>query len=309
MSTAQDLLAHWFWPHYPSDVRAAPFLHRDVDANPAGNPAFAAALAEAAALFVRNAPGLLGAELALTDAGVGTLARALTRARRDGWMAQSDPSSPDNLFLQAIVHGAAFLGEVIVREHGGRWEIRRPLWESVVHRRHGGAVSPFHWLLKSLADDAIDDAPLSVRWNVHITMDDVSPDSLPVIAKTRTLPPLKAPTYDLLVKYIHQHLPELRDVGEGFPSPEAFTAKAYPRLGFEPLHGGRVVALHAQLEGESPTVEITWMTARGFERTETLPCDAGVAYFARAVTNELLEITLAWQGRPRTHRLSLRGHA
>ena len=79
MLTAQDLLVRWFWPHYPPDVRAAPFLHRDVDANPGGNPAFAEALADAAALFVANAPGLLGETLTLSDDGVAGFARALTR--------------------------------------------------------------------------------------------------------------------------------------------------------------------------------------------------------------------------------------
>ena len=308
MLTAQDLLVRWFWPHYPPDVRAAPFLHRDVDANPGGNPAFAEALADAAALFVANAPGLLGETLTLSDDGVAVFARALTRARRDAWMAQSDPTSPDGVFFQAVVHGAMFLGEVMVRAHGGRWEIRRPLWESVVHRRRGGAVSPFHWLLKSLADDAIDDASLAVRWSVHIAMDDAKPETLAVIAPNASMPPLKEPTYDLLVKYLRVHLPGLRDLGEAFPSAAEFTGRGYARLGFEPLHGGRVVAMHGAVKGETDTVEITWLTERGFERTETLPSDPGVAYYARTLNDELLEVTVAWQDKPHTHRLGLRGH-
>lgn len=310
--TASDLLARWFWPHYPADVRAAPFLHRDVDANPGNNPAFAAALAEAAELFAANASGLLGEALPFTDAGVATLARALTRARRDEWMAQSDPASPDNHFLQVIVHAAAYLGEVMVRAHGGRWEIRRPLWESVVHRRRGGTVSPFHWLLKSLADDSVDELALASRWHIHVELHDLDLDGLPVIAPEKRLPGLKHPTYDLLVKYLHQHLPELKDVGEGFPSAAEFTERRFESLSFERLHGGRVVALHGLIPaaGERPpVVEVSWMTGRGFDHADTIPCDPGVAYFGRSVNDELIEVTVAWQGKPHTHRLSIRGHA
>ena len=309
--TASDLLARWFWSHYPADVRAAPFLHRDVDANPGHNPAFPAALAEAAGLFAANAAGLLGEALPFTDEGVATLARGLTRARRDDWMAQSDPTAPDNHFAQVVIHAAAYLGEVIVRAHGGRWEIRRPLWESVVHRRRGGTVSPFHWLLKSLADDAIDDVPLAARWRVHVVMHDLDLDALPAIAPAKKLPGLKHPNYDLLVKYLHQHLPELRDVGEGFPSPAEFTARGFESLSFERLHGGRVVALHGLIPGAGerpPVVEVSWMTARGIDHADPIPCDAGVPYFGRAVNDELVEITVAWQEKPHTHRLSIRGH-
>jgi hypothetical protein len=310
--TAPDLLARWFWPHYPDDVRAAPFLHRDVDANPGNNPSFAAALAEAAQLFAANAAGLLGEALPFTDEGIAALARGLTRERRDAWMAASDPASPDNRFTQVVVHAAAYVGEVIVRAHGGRWEMRRPLWESVVHRRRGGTVSPFHWLLKTLADDAVDEAGLAARWHVHVALHDLDVDAAAVIAPERKLPALKRPTYDLLVKYLHQHLPELRDVGEGFPSPAEFTARGYESLSFERLHGGRVVALHGLVPaaGERPpVVEVTWVTAKGFDHADTIPCDAGVAYFGRAVSDELIEVTVAWQGKPHTHRLSIRGHA
>lgn len=310
--TASDLLARWFWAHYPADVRAAPFLHRDVDANPGNNPGLPAALAEAAELFAANAAGLLGEALPFTDEGVAALARGLTRERRDAWMAASDPAPPDSHFVQVVVHAAAYLGEVMVRAHGGRWEIRRPLWESVIHRRRGGTVSPFHWLLKSLADDAVDEVALAARWRIHVVMHDLDLDGAPVIAPAKRLPTLKRPTYDLLVKYLRQHLPELRDVGEGFPSPAEFTAKAYEGLSFERLHGGRVVALHGLVPAEGdrpPVVEVSWLTARGFDHADTIPCDAGGAYFGRAVSDELIEVTVAWQGKPHTHRLSVRGHA
>lgn len=308
--TAESLLNDWFWPHYPEDVRRDPFLHRDVDANPGGNPHLAETLSEAAALFADNAGGLLGQKLTLDDAGVGALARALTRERRDDWIARSDPKDPDNLFLNAVLHASAFVGEVAVRAHGGRWSLRRPMWESLVLRPGGGSFSPFHWMLKSLADDAIDAAPLAVRWRLHVEMATLDVDALPVIAAPRKLPSIKEPTYDLLVKYLHQHLPSLKDVGEGFPSPADFTARRYPTLGFALLHGGRALAMHGQTRGEEGVdrVEVMWLTAAGFDHADILPTDAGVAHFARAVTDDTLEVTTAFRGKPNTHRLGLRGH-
>lgn len=308
--TPDALLARWFWPHYPPDVRAAPFLHRDVDANPGGNPALVAPLAEAAELLVAQSPQLFGAALTYDRDGVATLARGLTRDARDRWIARSDPRTPDNLFFNVVVHASAFLGEVIVRGYGGRWELRRPLWESVVVRPAGGAIAPFHWLLKSLADDAIDELPLAVRWRLHVEMPALDPSSLPVLS-ARALPPIKGPTYHLWVKYMRQHLPAMRDVGEGFPSPEAFAARAFSVLTPTLLHGGRVLCLHGQTAGraELPSaVEVMWLTADGFDHADVIPCDAAVPYFGRAVTDERLEISVSWQSRPHTHRLSLRGH-
>ncbi len=311
--SAEALLSRWFWPHYPEDVRRAPFLHRDVDANPGGNPSLSAVLPEAAALFVANAPGLLGEAVTLDDAGVAVLARRLDRSLRDRWMAESDPTRPDNLFVQALVHAAAFLGEVLVQHHHGRWELRRPMWESVVHRPAPlrGSIAPFHWLLKSLADDAVDTAPLAVRWRLHVVQPAADPDGFVVLTSAKSLPDLKAPTYDLFVKYLHAHLKTLRDVGEGFPSPQEFTEKGYGALRCTPLHGGRVVALHGQTRStpEHPgVVDVHWMSEAGHDHTDTIPADHGVPYFGRAVTADTLEITVGWQGKPHTHALTFRGH-
>lgn len=308
--TAESLYATFFWPLYPDDVRADPTRFRDLDVNPAKNPALTATLSEAAQLFIDNAPQLLGTTLTLDDDGVAALARALDRARRDAWIAATEPGKPGP-FFHAVVHASAFVGEVIARHHGGAWELRRPLWESIVRRSTRGAIAPFHWILKGLADDAVDDAPLAYRWRVHVVMAGVDPSSWPALTEAKRLPSLKTPAYDVLVKYLRQHVPTLRDVGEGFPTPAEFTAKRYPSLGFEPLHGGRVLALHGMVpaEGEGPsTVEIMWITPQGYDHADVVPCDGQVPHFARALNDETLEVTVAWKGRPVTHRLTLRGH-
>lgn len=311
-TTAERLFSRYFWPQYPPDVRADPARFRHLDVNPGGNPALYATLAEAAAVFVDNAPTLLGAPLTYDDDGVAVLARALDRTRRDAWMA--DGEGPDATLFQALVHASAYLGEVMVRCHGGRWELRRPLWESIVHRRTKGAVAPFHWLLRSLADESIDATPLAVRWRVHVLMASAAPETFPVITAEKRLPGLKAPNYDLLVKYLHRHLPTLHDVGEGFPNAADFTAKRYATLSVQPMHGGRVLAMHGQAPptdgaADTPsTVEVHWLTAAGHDHTDVVPADVGVPYFGRAVSDELLEVTVAWKGRPITHRLTFRGH-
>ena len=170
-------------------MRADPARFRDLDANPSKNPQLTATLAEAAQVFVDNAPALLGAPVTLDDDGVATLARALTRERRDAWLSAPDAASAEGVFFNAIVHASAFVGEVIARAHGGAWELRRPMWESVVRRRRRGAVAPFHWMLRSLADDAIDDAPLAYRWRVHVVMASATPDALPVVTELRGAKP------------------------------------------------------------------------------------------------------------------------
>lgn len=308
--TAESLFAQYFWPLYPPDVRADYERFRDLDANPAKNPALPAALSEAAELLAQNAPALLGTALTFDDAGVAALAAALTRARRDAWIASDTAGEPGTLF-NTVVHAAAFVGEVAVRAHGAAWELRRPLWESRVKRRHGGLIAPFAWLLKSLADDAVDEGTLAWRWGVHVVIADRDPSAWPVLTEAKRLPSLKTPTYDLLVKYLHQHLPTLRDVGEGFPSAAEFTAKRYTTLGFEPLHGGRVLALHGQVpavdDGPS-TVEVMWLGAHGYDHADVLPCDRDVPHFARALNGDTLEVSVGWKGRPITHRVSLRGH-
>lgn len=316
--TADELFTRFFWPHYPSDVRADPERMLQLDANPARNIAVLEPWVEAAELFVRNAPRLLGTELTFDAAGIGQLSRALDRSRRDAWIAASDPTDPGNPLFNAVVHGAAYVGEVIVRSHGGAWSMRRPMWESLVVRRVQdgdkqrvtGAIPPFHWLLKHLADAEIDGGSLGYRFHVHVELATAAIAELPPIAATRKLPTLREPTYDLLVKYLRQHLPALRDLGEGFPSVAEFSARNYRSLGFELFHDGRVLAMHGEVPAHDdapPLVEILWLTARGFDHADTIPADTGTPYFARAA-GDSLEVTVAWKDKPHTHRVGFRGH-
>jgi hypothetical protein len=309
--TPDRLFHQWFWPHYPPEARRDLSAARARDANPGGNPSLAQAPANAAGLFVANAPELLGVHLTVDDAGVLALARALDRPRRDRWLAAGDPADAGNVFFNTVVHGALFVGEACVTAHGGRWSLRNPLWESLVHRRGGGAFAPFHWLLKALSDDAVDEDTLAWRWQVHVVLADAEPERLPPIATGAPLPRLKTPTYDLLVKYLQQHLPALRDLGAGFPSPELFTRRAYRQLSFEVLHDARVLCAHGQQgpDGDHPhAVDLLWLTASGLHHEDTVPSDEAIPYFARALDASTVEVTVRWKNRPGSHRLGLRGH-
>src|SRR6185369_4681082 len=236
--TAARLFERAFAPLYPPGVDLARL--RETDENPAGNPAIFAQLDELATIFARLAPEALGApELALdfTDASVHRLSRLLTRERRDAWIEGSR-------LVTLVTHGALYVGACVVRSHGGVWQVRRPLWESLVRLTSPagtGDLAVFQWWLKALSDDEIDKDRLVDRYRTHVEVPTVDPGVLPLIAPPdRRLPRLAKVRYDLLYKHLRAHLPELRDVGADFPSPERFEEMGFQWLDFLLLGEGRM---------------------------------------------------------------------
>jgi hypothetical protein len=301
---AEQLFVRFFLPLYPPDARADLARARAEDANPAGNPALLAHLADASEGFVRNARALFGEDLVLdgSDASVHRLGAALTRERREAWATQGAPGTPENVLFNVVVHGAAYLGSCIAGNHGGRWSVRRPLWESVVRlaSRAGEAdLAVFHWWLKSLADDA-GGATLGDRYRAHVEVPCARPEELPVFALgARSLPRLKQPRYDLLHKYLRAHLPELRDLGEHFPSPERFEEYAFRWLDFHVLGGGRMVLL----AGASPHgLHLFWLTAAGFEKSAFLACEAFPDPVVRVEKDRVVAMT-SEAGEARVHEM------
>jgi hypothetical protein len=283
--TPEELFGRYFLPLYPPDSRADLARARAVDANPARNPAIFAHLDEAAERFVENAGALFdtaaaGLRLDRTDASVHRLSAALTAERRDRWAARGAAGSAENELFNAVVHGAAYVGACVAARHDGAWSVRRPLWESLVRlKSHAGEadLAIFHWWLKSLADDVLaapDAAPasgwtggatLADRYRAHVEVPCARPDDLPVvIAGERALPRLKKPTYDLLHKYLRAHLPELRDLGRDFPSPDRFTGFAFKWVDFHVLGGGRMVLMAG---ASSNGLHLFWLGASGFEKS------------------------------------------
>lgn len=303
--TAEALFRDVFLPKYPEDARSDLGRARSTDANPAKNPSIYAQLDDVAETFVKVAPTAMGLpDLALdfSDASVHRLSAALTTERRDALLAK------DELF-NVVVHGAAYVGACIVRSHGGTWAVRRPLWESVVHlvSRAGEADLPiFHWLLKSLADDSpgLQGATLADRYRAHVEVPTARPEELPVIAPPdRKLPKLSKVRYDVLYKYIKAHLPELKDVGEHFPSPERVEELAFSDLSFLLAGGGRMLVMYGRAkEG----LHAFWLTKEGFEKGAFWPCDAFPAPILRLKgegANEKIEVLLSRENKPQAFEL------
>jgi hypothetical protein len=159
--------------------------------------------------------------------------------------------------------------------------VRRPLWESLIHlvSRAGEADLPvFHWWLKSLSDpsEAGGDASLpslADRYRAYGEVPCAKPEELPVIAPPdRELPKIaKSVRYDVFYKYLKAHLPELRDVGAAFPSPERFTDYELKSLSFDLVGGGRMLLLHGPTKHG---LHAFWLTKEGFEKAAFWPCDA-----------------------------------
>jgi hypothetical protein len=286
--TAESLFRSFFWTLYPKDARDLAVARR-TDANPAKNPAVLAHLEEAASVFERMAPRAFGEELVLdrTDESVHRLSRSITRARRDAWASRGSPGSPESELFNVVVHGAAYVGACVVARHGGSWSVRRPLWESLVHlsSRAGEAeLAVFQWWLKSLADDALDPSlpgatTLADRYRTHVEVPCARPEQLPVIAAPdRKIPRLTKVRYDTLHKHLKAHLPEVRDLGEHFPSAERFDQYGFAWLDFLLVGGGRMLLVHGPGEGG---VHLFWIDAGGFHEAAHMPADTFPAHVVR----------------------------
>lgn len=298
MKTPESLFREVFLPLYPDDAKRDLGRARSEDANPANNPNLLAHVTDAARIFVEMAPTVLGVgDLDYTDASVHRLSAALTNA--DRLLAQGEVGTADNLLFNVVVHGAAYVGECIVRAHGGRWSLRRPLWESVVRleSRAGEADLPvFHWWLKALAGPAT----LADRYRAHVEVPCAKPEELPVItAEDRAFPKLSKVRYDAFYKYLKAHVPELRDVGEAFPSPERFADFGFDHLSFLLVGGGRMLVVSGP---NAHGLHAFWLTREGFEKSAFWPCDKFPAPMLRK-KDDKLEVILSRDGAPLSFEL------
>jgi hypothetical protein len=296
--TAASLFDSYFAPLYPADSISDLARARTTDANPAKNRALYAHVEEAATIFVGMAPKLFERDdlsLDRSDASVHRLSLALTRTRREAWSRAGAVGSAENELFNVVVHGAAYVGACVVRSHAGSWGLRRPLWESVVtleSRAGQGDLAVFQWWLKSLSDAALDGEPgtltLADRYRTHVEIPCARPEDLPVLATPRVLPRLAKVRYDALYKHLRAHVPEVRDVGEHFPSPERFDAYQFQTLDFLLLGGGRML-LVAGTNAEG--IHLFWLGGEGFEKGAFFPADAFPAPLVRAEGDRLVVLT------------------
>ncbi|RYE91996.1 MAG: hypothetical protein EOO75_07670 [Myxococcales bacterium] len=265
-----------FWPLYPPEARADLARARATDANPAQNPALFAQVDRVAEVFARLFPAACGEDpgLDFSDASIHRLAPLLTVERRASWLAETGPDGAP-LLAHLVLHGVAYVGACVVRNHGGQWRLRAPLWESLVHlvsRAGEGELAIFSWWLRALSDGEIGRGTLLDRYRINVEVPCARPEELPVIAAPdRRLPRLKRPRYDTLHKYLRAHLPELRDLGGDFPSPERFTEMAFEWLDFVLVGEGRMVLMHGPTDRGT---HFFWLDAGGFSKALYFPADA-----------------------------------
>ncbi len=259
---------------------------RRTDANPAGNPAIFAKLEELAATFARLAPaalhepGTADLALALDDASVHRVAARIDRARRDAWLAEVDDSGVSRLAVLTL-HGAVWTGACIVatRPARARWLVRNPLWESRVRLESAagvGELAPFMWWLKSLADEEVDKTALSARYRTHVEVPTFDGDALAVIAPPdRRFPRLAKARYDALFRHLKAHAPEIRSVGEDFPSPARMDELGFAWIEGRWLGGGRMLLLHGPTKTGTMAM---WLSIDGFVKSAYFEGDRGAPH-------------------------------
>ena len=287
-------------PLYPEAHLARHAERAATDANPAGNPRFAEAMAETARVFARLAGPALGRddlELDDGDASVHRLSDALTRSARDRLLTERGPDGAP-LLAHLVVHGVAYVGGCVVARHAGAWRFRDPLWESKValSSRAGDAeLSILSWLLRALADDEIGRGTLGERYRRYVEVPCAEPLALaPFLPEGRALPRLKRPRYDTLHRYLKAHLPELRDVGEHFPSPERFVELDFEWLDFVVLGGGRMLLMHGPA---SSGVHLLWLDASGFVKSAYHPSDAFPAHVVKVLDGDRIALIRSLLGK------------
>lgn len=311
MLTSETLFERYFLPLYPPAARADLPKARATDANPAQNPALFAQLDAIAETFAKMAPHAFGdpsLDLDFTDASVHRLGLALTPELRDRWLAApSEGEVP--LIAQVVIHGAAYVGATIVRTRAtldpsrAKWQVRSPLWESLVRLESPAGTADlavFHWWLKALSDDEIGKGRLLDRYRTHVEVPTFDPGALkPIAPADRRLPRLAKVRYDLLYKHLRAHLPELRDVGADFPSPERLEQYAFTSLELLLVGDGRMLVMWG------PTKEglhLFWLDATGFQKAAFFPADSFPAPLVK-LDGDKLRVVTSVQNEPRVHEM------
>lgn len=307
--TAEDLFRTYFWPLYPADAQGDLLAARTTDANPARNLGVLAHLDEAAQLFAARAHVLFGTDLKLdfSDESVHRLSAAITRERREGWRAHGEAGTASSELFNVVVHGAAYVGACAIkgREDAASWSVRRPLWESLVSLRSRageGDLAVFHWWLKSLADDAFEGSGHTVadRYRAHVELPTMRPEELPILApSTRKLPRISKARYDVLYKHLKAHLPEIKDLGADFPSPERFAEMGFTWLDFVWVGEGRMLVMYGPAEGG---VHLFWLDAHGFQKAAFFPADKFPEPIVRT-SGEKIQVLAAVLEKPIVHEM------
>ncbi|MEM9692101.1 MAG: hypothetical protein AAGA56_06130 [Myxococcota bacterium] len=281
MESAESLFEQYFLALYPSAEPEALQRLRTEDANPGGNPHIFAQLEAIAETFTKVAPRALGTpslHLDYSDASVHRLAAALDRDTRDRLLRSASADEPPPL-VHLVTHGAVYVGACIVENHGGRWQVRSPLWESLVRLESAagiGQLALFQWWLKCLSDAEIDEPRLADRYRLLVEAPTFDASTIvPWVPATLRAPRLKEVSYDMLVKYVRKHLPQLKGVGPDFPTPAQFQNLGFKWIELVSLGEGRLVLLHGAAD---QGVRLFWLAKDGFAGAQFIPADPFVPH-------------------------------
>ena len=249
-----------FLPLYPPDARGDLAQARATDANPARNPAIFAHLGRGRRRPSRGpgaeSPRHRGADRARLH-GRECSSRERSASRRETARSGGRPLGRWGRARERALQRGRSRGRLrrrvrqsaqSTRARGARGAPR--LWRALVSHRLASPARPSSRSstggLKTLADEDVE--RVGSRWPIV-----TAPmwrtrrralKTLPIIATLTgasasvAFPRLAKPRYDTLHKWLKAHLPELRDLGEHFPSPERFDEIAVSRsLAF--LRSGR----------------------------------------------------------------------
>lgn len=270
---AMQLFRTHFWPLYPEEAKRDLSRARREDANPGGNRALGEAPARIADAFRKLAPELFGEDLDLdfSDGSVHRLSRALDPERLRRWLGAGEPGTEANMAAMLALHGTAYVGECVVRAHGGRWLLRNPLWESrVLLESHAGQaeLAIFQWWLKTLAAAAGDASTvtagvgLAERYRTHVEEPCRDVDAEPILNPSpSSVPRLKKPRYDTLHRLLKAHAPMIRELGADFPSAERFSELELRWIDAHWVGGGRRLLLAGAAKSG---LHLFWLGAEGF---------------------------------------------
>jgi hypothetical protein len=118
-----------------------------------------------------------------------------------------------------------------------------------------------------------------------------------LVPSDRAIPRLKKVRYDTLYKHLRAHLPELRSVGDDFPSPERLDELGFSWLDFVLLGGGRMLLVF----GPTPKgVHLFWLDTGGFVQAAFYPADPFPAPIVKT-DGDKLTLIASYEGRPRVH--------
>lgn len=207
------------------------------------------------------------------------------------------------MLVTLVTHGALYVGACVVKNHGGKWQVRRPLWESLVRLESSagtGDLAIFQWWLKALSDEEIGRGRLVDRYRTHVEVPTFDAERLPIIAAgDRRIPKLAKVRYDTLYKHLRAHLPELRSVGDDFPSPERFEEMGFKGLEFALLGGGRMLLVHgATADG----VHLLWLDANGFVKSLYYPADSFPAHVVQ-IEGQKIRVIVPVRGESQVHEM------